>query len=139
MLTVNPFVSTSSHHFAPLTRDGHFVLERNSTMGVPALTWFKVQSNIECVLNFRSLSFILQDAATVALLDLTREDSLDWFKGRLTELLAELGQDGGREEDVLFYLNTGNSHHTPTYFQVRKTTRFLANLCALPFLRMRTV
>ena len=42
VLTVNPFVSTSSRHFQTADHDGYFVIERNSTSGIPALTRFKV-------------------------------------------------------------------------------------------------
>ena len=45
VLTVNPFVSTSSRHFQTADHEGYFVVERNSTSGIPALTRFKVNQN----------------------------------------------------------------------------------------------
>ena len=42
VLTVNPFVSTESANFMTAVNREYFVLERNATKSVPALTWFKV-------------------------------------------------------------------------------------------------
>jgi hypothetical protein len=56
----------------------------------------------------------------VGLLDLTKGSSLDWFRGRLSYLLKMLHTEGGKreeKEDILFFLDSGNAHHTPTYFE----------------------
>ena len=44
------------------------------------------------------------------MLDITNEDSVDWLKSKLSKLREETG------DDVVFYLDTGNTFHTPHYF-----------------------
>ena len=44
VLTVNPFISTESSNFKTAVNEEYFVLERNATKSVPALTWFKVRA-----------------------------------------------------------------------------------------------
>ena len=44
VLTVNPFISTESSNFMTAVNQEYFVLERNASKSVPALTWFKVRN-----------------------------------------------------------------------------------------------
>ena len=94
VFTVNPYVSTSSKNFAYGVKNELFVKERNSTATrVPALTWIK-------------------DVPSAALLDITSNDTVAWIKSQLRDLLAL------DPENILFYLETGNTFHMPTYYKV---------------------
>ena len=51
-----------------------------------------------------------QDVPVAALLDITNNRTVSWLKSRLSELHAETG------DDVVFYVDTGNTFHTPHFF-----------------------
>ena len=59
---------------------------------VPALTWIK-------------------DVSSVGILDITSNDSVAWLKSQL-KALKSLDPD-----NILFYLDTGNTFHMPTYYE----------------------
>ena len=44
------------------------------------------------------------------MLDITNDDTVTWLKSKLSKLREETG------DDVVFYLDTGNTFHTPHYF-----------------------
>jgi hypothetical protein len=77
---------------------GLFVKERNSTSprGTPALTWFK-------------------DVPVAALLDITNADTVSWLRGKLRALA------GGDASEAVFFLDTGNTFHTPHYFAFNRS------------------
>ncbi len=60
------------------------------------------------------------------MLDITNADAKSWLREQLRELLESVAEaDGGRrrgaaKERVVFYADSGNAFHMPTYFQVRK-------------------
>jgi len=92
-LTINPFVSVESPHFKEGVKKGLFVMERNTTQdkNIPALTWFK-------------------DSPVTALLDITNPSTVSWLKDKL----------GSITSDAVFFLDTGNTFHTPHYFTFHK-------------------
>ena len=92
-LTINPFVSVESSHFQEGVKEGLFVMERNTTMNrnIPALTRFK-------------------DTPVAALLDITNPSTVSWLKEKLA----------GIASDAVFFLDTGNTFHTPHYFTFHK-------------------
>jgi len=92
-LTINPFVSVDSENFKEGVKEGLFVMERNSSKekNIPALTWFK-------------------DVPVAALLDITNNKTVAWLKTKLSALIAE------DASDAVFFLDTGNTFHTPHYF-----------------------
>ena len=94
VLTINPYISTNSENFAIGVNEELFVKERNSTASkVPALTWIK-------------------DVQSAGLLDITSNKSVTWLRSALKNL-TELNPD-----NILFYLETGNTFHMPTYYKV---------------------
>jgi len=96
VLTLNPFVSTDSKNFLEGISQGIYVMERklNNTRNIPALTWFK-------------------DVPAAALLDVTNNETVAWFKQRLTHLHKQL-------RTAVFFLDSGNTFHTPHYFQFKE-------------------
>ena len=92
VLTINPYVSTESNNFGVGVRENLFVNERNSDKHVPALTWF-------------------DDVRSAALLDITNNATMFWFRKKLRFLSNQLN------DQVLFYLDIGNTFHVPTYFE----------------------
>jgi hypothetical protein len=83
-----------SENFAYGVEQDLFVKERNSTAHkVPALTWFK-------------------DVSSAGLLDITSNHTVTWYKSKLLNLEAL-----GDKSNILFYLDTGNTFHTPTYYK----------------------
>lgn len=93
VLTVNPYISTASKNFAYGVENNLFVKERNSTASnVPALTWIK-------------------DVPSAGLLDITSNHTVTWLKSQL-RALTSIDPD-----NVLFYLDTGNTFHMPTYYE----------------------
>jgi len=97
-ITINPFVSVESKEFKYGVKEKLFVMERNSTKDkfIPALTWFK-------------------DVPVAALLDITNTKTVVWLKNKLSQLKNETG------DDVVFYIDTGNTFHTPHYFSFNST------------------
>ena len=50
-----------------------------------------------------------------ALLDITNTKTVVWLKNKLSQLKNETG------DDVVFYIDTGNTFHTPHYFSFNST------------------
>lgn len=57
---------------------------------------------------------ILQDVSTVAILDITNKETEAWLRNKLTTLKNSLG------ENVVFFVDSSNAFHMPTYFEVEK-------------------
>ena len=49
---------------------------------------------------------------SAALLDITNKRAVEWLKVQLKKLVQLLG------DDLAFYVDGGNTFHTPTYFEV---------------------
>lgn len=58
-----------------------------------------------------------QDVASAALLDITNNRTAKWLKRQMQRLTAELGTR------TVFYVDSGNTFHTPTYFEVSREPR----------------
>ena len=58
---------------------------------------------------FETFSFSIKDVPSAALLDVTNNDTVYWLKGRLREVAGGL-------KNTVFFLDTGNTFHTPYYF-----------------------
>ncbi|XP_023329548.1 myogenesis-regulating glycosidase isoform X5 [Eurytemora carolleeae] len=95
VLTLNPFVSTDSPNFKDGVKKGIFVMERNqnNSKNIPALTWFK-------------------DTPAAALLDVTNNDTSAWLKEKLRSVRENMN-------NTFFFLDTGNTFHTPHFFKFK--------------------
>ena len=56
-----------------------------------------------------------QDVTSAGLLDVTDNSTVAWLKDQMQDLLNQLGR-----QDSFFYVDCGNTFHTPTYFEVRR-------------------
>ena len=71
---------------------------------------------------------LTQDVASAGLLDITNNETVTWLRGRLRAVSDALGGD----DNVVFYVDSGNAFHTPTYFQVICILVYFYN-CFSPF------
>ena len=64
-----------------------------------------------------------QDVVSAGLLDITSNISAKWFRNQLKAVIqnAHVGDPNdflsNQDNDILFYLDTGNTFHTPTFYQ----------------------
>lgn len=90
-LTVQPLISTKSPLFAEAVEKQLLITERKSEGTVPALTRFKASHS-------------------AGVLDITREETITWWVGKLTRLVEMYNVNG-------FYVELGSASTIPRYYQ----------------------
>ena len=63
----------------------------------------------------------MQDTPAAALLDVTNNDTSAWLKEKLRSVRENMN-------NTFFFLDTGNTFHTPHFFKFKEHTRFILNL-----------
>ena len=60
----------------------------------------------------------MQDTPAAALLDVTNNDTSVWLKEKLRSVRENMN-------NTFFFLDTGNTFHTPHFFKFKEHTRFI--------------
>ncbi len=63
-----------------------------------------------------------QDVSSAGMLDITGEPTVSWLRSKLRELSSSLSAAGASPDAVVFYVDSGNAFHMPTYFQFAETS-----------------
>lgn len=93
-LTIQPYVSTQSHHFDELLRKRLLVYERSTQRSVPALTKFR-------------------NAPSVGVLDATNNETGPWLFTKLESTIKNYMIDS-------FYVEFGSAYDMPRFYECKK-------------------